>query len=84
MRFLEKEELPSFKFQKDFLKPFQHTMVHNTNPESRDMVCSSPHTFRSLLNHNLGTTMSSTNDSSTNSQSEVGLENDVRCLFGCL
>ena len=39
MRFLEKEELPSFKFQKDFLKPFQYAMVHNTNPESRDMVC---------------------------------------------
>ncbi|KAG8836919.1 guanine nucleotide exchange protein for ADP-robosylation factor [Serendipita sp. 400] len=38
MRFLEKEELPSFKFQKDFLKPFQYTMVHNNNPESRDMV----------------------------------------------
>lgn len=38
MRFLEKEELPSFKFQKDFLKPFQYTMIHNNNPESRDMV----------------------------------------------
>ncbi|KAJ3811222.1 hypothetical protein F5876DRAFT_40048 [Lentinula aff. lateritia] len=38
MRFLEKEELPLFKFQKDFLKPFEHTMIHNTNPEIRDMV----------------------------------------------
>lgn len=27
MRFLEKEELPHFKFQKDFLKPFEHTMI---------------------------------------------------------
>jgi len=38
MRFLEKEELPNFKFQKDFLKPFEHTMIHNQNPEIRDMV----------------------------------------------
>lgn len=38
MRFLEKEELPHFKFQKDFLKPFEYTMVHNPNPDIRDMV----------------------------------------------
>lgn len=38
MRFLEKEELPHFKFQKDFLKPFEHTMIHNANPDVRDMV----------------------------------------------
>lgn len=40
MRFLEKEELSHFKFQKDFLKPFEYTMVHNPNPEIRDLVCS--------------------------------------------
>ncbi|KAI0284723.1 hypothetical protein BC826DRAFT_1055154 [Russula brevipes] len=38
MRFLEKEELPHFKFQKDFLRPFEYTMTHNMNPEIRDMV----------------------------------------------
>lgn len=38
MRFLEIEELPHFKFQKDFLKPFEHTMTHNPNPAVRDMV----------------------------------------------
>jgi brefeldin A-inhibited guanine nucleotide-exchange protein len=38
MRFLEKEELPHFKFQKDFLRPFEYTMTHNANPEIRDMV----------------------------------------------
>ncbi|KAG8903868.1 guanine nucleotide exchange protein for ADP-robosylation factor [Tulasnella sp. 403] len=38
MRFLEKEELPHFKFQKDFLKPFEYAMVHNQNPEVRDMI----------------------------------------------
>lgn len=38
MRFLEIEELPHYKFQKDFLKPFEYTMIHNTNPAIRDMV----------------------------------------------
>ncbi|GAA99731.1 hypothetical protein E5Q_06434 [Mixia osmundae IAM 14324] len=38
MRFLEKEELAHFKFQKDFLKPFQYTMVNNKNPDARDMI----------------------------------------------
>ncbi|KAF8529196.1 Sec7-domain-containing protein [Hysterangium stoloniferum] len=38
MRFLEIEELPHFKFQKDFLKPFEYTMIHNPNPAVRDMV----------------------------------------------
>lgn len=38
MRFLEKEELANFKFQKDFLKPFEYAMVHNNNPDARDMV----------------------------------------------
>ncbi|KZT24537.1 hypothetical protein NEOLEDRAFT_1094323 [Neolentinus lepideus HHB14362 ss-1] len=38
MRFLEKEELPHFTFQKDFLKPFEYTMIHNANPDVRDMV----------------------------------------------
>ena len=42
MRFLEKEELPHFKFQKDFLKPFEYTMIHNANPDIRDMVRVSP------------------------------------------
>lgn len=30
MRFLEIEELPGFKFQKDFLKPFEHVMSNST------------------------------------------------------
>ena len=38
MRFLEKEELANFKFQKDFLKPFEYAMIHNVNPDVRDMV----------------------------------------------
>jgi brefeldin A-inhibited guanine nucleotide-exchange protein len=38
MRFLEKEELSHFRFQKDFLRPFEHTMVHNSHVDARDMV----------------------------------------------
>ncbi|SPO29626.1 probable SEC7 - component of non-clathrin vesicle coat [Ustilago trichophora] len=38
MRFLEKEELPHFKFQKDFLKPFEVTMQRNRNLEAKEMV----------------------------------------------
>ena len=29
MKFLEKEELPNFRFQKDFLRPFEHIMKRN-------------------------------------------------------
>jgi brefeldin A-inhibited guanine nucleotide-exchange protein len=38
MKFMEIEELPGFKFQKDFLKPFEH-IISNTNHVSvKDMV----------------------------------------------
>ncbi|KAK9451400.1 uncharacterized protein V1518DRAFT_408458 [Limtongia smithiae] len=38
MRFLEMEELPHFKFQKDFLRPFEHVMSTNPSPQAKDMV----------------------------------------------
>ncbi|KAK9722111.1 guanine nucleotide exchange protein for ADP-robosylation factor [Basidiobolus ranarum] len=38
MKFLEKEELPHFKFQKDFLKPFEFIMEHNQNYHIKDMA----------------------------------------------
>jgi brefeldin A-inhibited guanine nucleotide-exchange protein len=38
MRFLEIEELPGFKFQKDFLKPFEHVLSNSTNVTVKDMV----------------------------------------------
>jgi brefeldin A-inhibited guanine nucleotide-exchange protein len=38
MRFLEIEELPHFKFQKDFLKPFEHVMAHSAVVPVKDMV----------------------------------------------
>lgn len=37
-RFLELEELPHFKFQKDFLKPFEYAMRHNRSPDAQEMV----------------------------------------------
>ena len=38
MRFLEIEELPGFKFQKDFLKPFEHIIGNSTVVAVKDMV----------------------------------------------
>ncbi|KAI3319534.1 Sec7-domain-containing protein [Xylariaceae sp. AK1471] len=40
MRFMEIEELPGFKFQKDFLKPFEHVMSNSTNLTVKDMALS--------------------------------------------
>ncbi|KAJ8257565.1 hypothetical protein GJAV_G00187030 [Gymnothorax javanicus] len=38
MKFLEKGELANFRFQKDFLRPFEHIMKKNRCPTIRDMV----------------------------------------------
>lgn len=38
MRFMEIEELAGFKFQKDFLKPFEHILANSNNPSVKDMV----------------------------------------------
>ncbi|KAJ5150416.1 SEC7-like alpha orthogonal bundle [Penicillium coprophilum] len=38
MRFMEIEELPGFKFQKDFLKPFEHVMANSTTAAVKDMI----------------------------------------------
>jgi brefeldin A-inhibited guanine nucleotide-exchange protein len=40
IRFLEIEELPGFKFQKDFLKPFEHVMSNSSNIKVKDMILS--------------------------------------------
>ncbi|KAJ2994510.1 guanine nucleotide exchange protein for ADP-robosylation factor [Globomyces sp. JEL0801] len=41
MKFLEIEELPNFKFQKDFLRPFEEIVKNNNDPKIKDMclVC---------------------------------------------
>ncbi|KAK4142537.1 uncharacterized protein C8A04DRAFT_13116 [Dichotomopilus funicola] len=38
MRFMEIEELAGFKFQKDFLKPFEHVMSNSSNVTVKDMI----------------------------------------------
>lgn len=38
MKFMEIEELPGFKFQKDFLKPFEHIMNNTSVVSVKDMV----------------------------------------------
>lgn len=38
MRFMEIEELAGFKFQKDFLKPFEHVMSNSNNVSVKDMI----------------------------------------------
>eukprot|EP01135_Chromosphaera_perkinsii_P000995 Nk52_evm9s156 gene=Nk52_evmTU9s156 len=38
IKFLEKGELPSYHFQKEFLKPFEYIMNHNKSPVIRDMI----------------------------------------------
>ncbi|XP_005095830.1 brefeldin A-inhibited guanine nucleotide-exchange protein 1 isoform X2 [Aplysia californica] len=38
MKFIEKGEFANFRFQKDFLRPFEHIMKKNKSPAIRDMV----------------------------------------------
>ena len=38
MKFLEKDELANYHFQKDFLKPFEYIVVHNKNIQVRELV----------------------------------------------
>lgn len=38
MKFIEKGEFANFRFQKDFLRPFEVIMEHNKSPAIRDMV----------------------------------------------
>jgi Sec7-like guanine-nucleotide exchange factor len=86
MRFLEKEELSHFKFQKDFLKPFEYTMVHNQNPEIRDLVCPiliSFLTSNEISSVLLGLTMLATNDSSKSTKYAIWMAHHVWCFLSC-
>ncbi|KAM7294584.1 brefeldin A-inhibited guanine nucleotide-exchange protein 1 isoform X1 [Ixodes scapularis] len=38
MKFIEKGEFANFRFQKDFLRPFEHIVKRNRSPTIRDMV----------------------------------------------
>ena len=84
IRFLEKEELPHFKFQKDFLRPFEYTMVHNSNPDVRDMVCDSIRFKENTVSIVIGFAMPATNDPSACSKHAIRLADHVwRILFCC-
>ncbi|KAA8902089.1 hypothetical protein FN846DRAFT_780695 [Sphaerosporella brunnea] len=53
MQFLEKPELPHFKFQKEFLKPFEHVMTNSTVVPVKDMVLSCLHQMLSARGDNI-------------------------------
>jgi brefeldin A-inhibited guanine nucleotide-exchange protein len=53
MQFLEKPELPHFKFQKDFLKPFEHVMTNSTVVPVKDMVLSCLHQMLTARGDNI-------------------------------
>ena len=38
MKFLDIDELANFKFQKDFLRPFEYVIGNNSDPKIKDMV----------------------------------------------
>lgn len=84
MRFLEKEELSHFKFQKDFLKPFEYTMIHNPNPAVRDMVSLHSSLPSTVADGNIGLPgphLLPADDSSQSSQHAVWLADDVRSIL---
>lgn len=84
MRFLEKEELPHFKFQKDFLKPFEYTMIHNPNPDIRDMVRLMPaeqFTEYGIDTRRIGSAVSTADDPNPSTEHEIGLADYVWCLL---
>lgn len=85
MRFLEKEELPHFKFQKDFLKPFEYTMLHNDNPDIRDMVSLTMKSVRCIVVDALflGTPMFTADDSSSCAKYAIRLANNVWSILRC-
>ncbi|CAG8473492.1 8719_t:CDS:10 [Cetraspora pellucida] len=52
-QFLEKEELPHFKFQKDFLRPFEYILVNNANISIKDMVLCCVQQMIQARSHNI-------------------------------
>ncbi|OLL21713.1 Protein transport protein sec72 [Neolecta irregularis DAH-3] len=53
MRFLEIDELPFFKFQKDFLKPFEYVMSHNSAVTVKDMILRCLHQMIQTRGHRI-------------------------------
>ena len=85
MRFLEKEELPHFKFQKDFLKPFEYAMIHNNNPDVREMVRNNPFVaLEALPTAAAGSSMLTANGPSASAKVCLWLADSLRRLFRCV
>jgi hypothetical protein len=89
MNFLEKEELSHFRFQKDFLRPFEYTILNNKNADAREMV--RPHTvYRGYemsmkpMTDMTGPTMPTTNVASPLPKPPIRLENDFRRILRCI
>lgn len=88
VRFLEKEELPGFAFQREFLRPFEFAMRNNPNSDAREMVSARFLEIRTLamkrnmLNSYLviGSAMLATNDPKPSSQHALWLANHVWCF----
>ena len=53
MKFLEKDELSNFRFQKDFLKPFEHIVSNNASQLIKDMVLRCIHQLIQAKGHNI-------------------------------
>lgn len=82
MNFLEKEELSHFRFQKDFLRPFEYTIVNNKNSDAREMV-SEPQSA-CLYNVSLpvlGPAMPAADVASASTEPAIRLANNVWCLL---
>lgn len=53
MKFIEKGEFTNFRFQKDFLRPFEHTMKRNCSPAIRNWVVQCISQLVNLQAHNI-------------------------------
>lgn len=53
MKFLELEELSNFKFQKDFLKPFEEILVNSPDAKIKDMVLACLQQMVQAKSHNI-------------------------------
>ena len=73
------------KMLEDFLRPFEYTMIHNSNPDIRDMVrvykCGDT---GMVLRHDVGAAMLATDDPGASPQPAVRLAHHVCSVLGGL
>lgn len=53
MKFLEKDELASFQFQKQFFRPFELIMIQNASNETRELIVQCMHRMVASRVHNI-------------------------------